>query len=323
MFTFLSLTYNHQDYVIEHLESIKYQIVTYGIGREIQLIIADDASKDNTRELIQQWLDKNGNLFTQIDLLFNEENLGIVRNVINGFNKIDGDSFKLLAGDDLYNVYNIFAVDELYEYDVAGSYPIALTGNEVHRKLTEYYNYKHTKVKGKSKKYFARQLRLGYGLIVAPAIFYKVDLVKDKQLQEYMLNYKHIEDQPMWYYIFNIKKTNIVYKDIEKPYVIYRTSSGISQNTKHEFNNEFTEERTRMFEDMCSKAGLVNRKYRILERKIWIVLNFKKKYGLKISKKMQRDYKEHLKERAESQQHILYINEKAREFKKDGEKILC
>lgn len=315
MFTFLTLTYNHEDYIIEHLESIKYQIMTYGEGKEIQLIIADDASKDNTRQLIENWLSQNKEIFTQIDLLFNEQNLGIVRNIINGFNKIDGDSFKLLAGDDLYNVYNIFEVDGLYDYDVAGSYPVGMIRDEVHRKLTGYYHYKHSQVKGKDKKYFQRKLKLGYGIIVAPAIFYKVDMVKDKELQNFMLNYKQIEDQAMWYYMFCLKKTDTVYKDVEKPYIIYRASTGISQNSNHELNKDFIDDRTKFFDDVCSKLGRINRKYRILERKIWVVLKFKRKYLLNISKKMQKDYKQHLIEREQTQQHIYYINKKAIEFK--------
>ena len=41
-FAFLVLAYNHELFIIDHLESIKFQILTYGKGLEIDLIINDD-----------------------------------------------------------------------------------------------------------------------------------------------------------------------------------------------------------------------------------------------------------------------------------------
>ena len=40
-FTFLALAYNHEKYIIEHLESIKYLVEKYGSGINCKIIIND------------------------------------------------------------------------------------------------------------------------------------------------------------------------------------------------------------------------------------------------------------------------------------------
>jgi hypothetical protein len=37
MFTFVTITYNHEKYIIEHLESIKYQIENFSKGKQDEL----------------------------------------------------------------------------------------------------------------------------------------------------------------------------------------------------------------------------------------------------------------------------------------------
>ena len=52
------ITYNSAKYVIETLDSIKAQ--TY---QNIELIVSDDCSTDETTTLVKEWLEKNGNRF--------------------------------------------------------------------------------------------------------------------------------------------------------------------------------------------------------------------------------------------------------------------
>ena len=46
-FIFGILTYNQENYVLETLESIKYQKIHYGSEKKVSLIITDDASKES------------------------------------------------------------------------------------------------------------------------------------------------------------------------------------------------------------------------------------------------------------------------------------
>ena len=55
-FTFTIVTFNQEKYVIELLESIKYQIETHGKEYKNHLIVCDDASKDDTVLLVTKWV---------------------------------------------------------------------------------------------------------------------------------------------------------------------------------------------------------------------------------------------------------------------------
>ena len=58
------ITYNSSHYVLETLESIKSQ--TY---KNIELIVTDDCSSDDTIFLCQNWIEKNKSNFVRTSLL--------------------------------------------------------------------------------------------------------------------------------------------------------------------------------------------------------------------------------------------------------------
>lgn len=110
------ITYNSSKYVLETLESCKNQ--TY---KNIELIISDDASKDNTIEICEDWLKKNSDRFVRIKLLKTEINTGIPSNCNRGLHESKGKWIKLIAGDDILfedNVYNNinFALENNYKF---------------------------------------------------------------------------------------------------------------------------------------------------------------------------------------------------------------
>ena len=108
-FIFGILTYNQENYVLETLESIKYQKVHYGSDVNVSLVIADDASKDKTVTVIKEWLEKNKSLFDKIDLIANEKNKGTVANFKTILSKVSDEDLKIIAGDDLIGHKNLFA----------------------------------------------------------------------------------------------------------------------------------------------------------------------------------------------------------------------
>jgi len=107
-FAFLVVTYNHQDYILEHLESIKYLVQKYGAGTEVDVIINDDCSKDQTRSLVDSWLQINAGLFRHVKTLYNPKNLGTCASVNNMLTHVVANRCKLTAGDDVYSFENIF-----------------------------------------------------------------------------------------------------------------------------------------------------------------------------------------------------------------------
>ena len=89
------LTYNSSKYVIDTLESIKAQ--TY---RNIQLIISDDCSTDNTIDICNLWIEKNKNRFYSTHILTSEKNRGVSFNKNQAFCAVKGKWVKGIAGDD-------------------------------------------------------------------------------------------------------------------------------------------------------------------------------------------------------------------------------
>lgn len=90
------ITYNSSEYIIEGLESIKAQ--TY---KNIELIISDDCSTDNTVELCREWLAKNKDRFVRTSLVTSEKNTGTAGNCNRAISYCHGEWIKMLAGDDL------------------------------------------------------------------------------------------------------------------------------------------------------------------------------------------------------------------------------
>ena len=101
LFSFVSTIFNQEKYIIPHLESIKYQIVTYGKEYEFELVLCDDCSTDKTLDYANQWIDNNRHLFKFVKILTSEVSEGIVRNYIKGLTSFEGDFFHSLGGDDL------------------------------------------------------------------------------------------------------------------------------------------------------------------------------------------------------------------------------
>jgi alpha-1,3-rhamnosyltransferase len=89
------ITYNSEKFILETLESAKTQ--TY---QNIELIISDDASSDNTLQVCREWLKNNKCRFVHTELITVEKNSGIPANCNRGVKASKGEWIKLIAGDD-------------------------------------------------------------------------------------------------------------------------------------------------------------------------------------------------------------------------------
>lgn len=89
-------TYNSSQYVVETLESVAGQT-----WRELELIITDDNSKDNTVELCSKWLEQHEDRFVVTNLLTSPINTGISANANRGLKVSEGRWIKFLGADDL------------------------------------------------------------------------------------------------------------------------------------------------------------------------------------------------------------------------------
>lgn len=105
------ISYNSAGTIVETLESVKKQ--TYG---NIELIISDDASKDNTVEICRDWLERNASRFSRVEIITTDVNTGTCGNCDRLLEKTTGLWLRLLAADDILFAT---AVEKFIEYAVA------------------------------------------------------------------------------------------------------------------------------------------------------------------------------------------------------------
>lgn len=90
------VSYNSEKTIVETLESIYIQ--TY---QNIELIISDDASRDNTCEIVREWIQEKGSRFVNVVTNFSSVNHGVSGNCNSGIKMSQGQWIKIIAADDI------------------------------------------------------------------------------------------------------------------------------------------------------------------------------------------------------------------------------
>lgn len=93
--TIISLTYNHEKYIAQALESILMQKVNF----TYEIVVGEDCSKDRTREILIQYAEKHPDKF---HLLLHEKNIGAAKNQNKVFENCKGKYIAMLEGDDYW-----------------------------------------------------------------------------------------------------------------------------------------------------------------------------------------------------------------------------
>ena len=88
------VTYNQEEYIAECLDSLISQKTNF----KFEIIVGEDCSTDNTRAVVQHYVDKYPNLIVP---LFYEKNVGAVENVKQVYEKAQGKYIAHIDGDDL------------------------------------------------------------------------------------------------------------------------------------------------------------------------------------------------------------------------------
>lgn len=203
------LTYNSQDYIKETLDSILTQELLPNYKMEI--IIGDDCSKDDTRTILQTYYDRYPNI---ISLIFNEYNMGVIKNYFNVFSNCTGEYVMECAGDDYWLPGKVKTqvkfLDENSEF-------LACCGDA---KIL-YNNSRLEKRYAKNKETDFVTLIRG-NTIVTPTICFKKKAMKEYIHDIDPLNHEWImEDYPAW--LWMSKNGKIAYIDEEM--AVYRINS--------------------------------------------------------------------------------------------------
>lgn len=244
-FSFLVMSYNHEKYVIEHLESIKFLVENFGNDIDIDLILNDDASQDRTVYLIEEWTKCNSGLFHNIIKLYNQKNIGTCKSLLNMLTYDISDRCKISAADDVYSFENIFKYTECNDnVAIVSGYPLYLVDGELSRRKKSDLLMAATQEVYKKKDLIKRFKHPG--IHNAPSILYSSICLKDSSTLEYLSRFKVVEDWPIQISIarkFPLYKFNLVNKVL----VYYRKTSG---STFYIMNTKFNDDINQIYSDL-------------------------------------------------------------------------
>lgn len=243
MFTFVVTCYNQAEVVRYALESIKYQIESFGEGRKFQLIVTDDGSKDESREAIRQWISENAGLFARTDRLFRKENAGICKNYVKALRLVEGKRFLVLNGDDLLAPYNVFEITDLLDkYDIVCTAFMKFTGSgEMIRSYGTYLEVAlQNFIKGKTLKCAVK-----LGCPVMGTAVYRRELLTEEVFR-FISHFRTVNDRACFQKIIGShEKIRVCY--VNRPFILYR----ISENSISNFNSPMRVLHNKEIAELC------------------------------------------------------------------------
>lgn len=260
------ITYNSSQYVCETLDSIYNQDYN-----NIEVIISDDSSKDNTIEVVKEWLDKNGHRFVRSAIVTTPFNTGLPANCNRGIRASSGEWVKILAGDDLLmsnciSTYMSFVQSHPDNKVLfARSKPFRAIGNDKTYLTSVPSDDKLdyiTKFNESSAHEQFRILLMDGCFIQAPTVFAQTSFLKDNPYPE---KYKFEEDYPMW---LGLTKKGIQLNILFEETVLYRTGESLSHRLSDYYSRNYMNTRSLFFWDKCidyfkeEKMSLPYNKYR-------------------------------------------------------------
>lgn len=128
------LTYNHQDFILETLQTIELQDF-----ENVQVVVGDDFSSDATCSIIDSFSRTSKHTYVK---LFNNTNVGITNNFNLCLSRCEGKYIFLLGGDDLFGIGKLKAQYEFMELnsDVVISYHDAIVFESASGKKLRYFS---------------------------------------------------------------------------------------------------------------------------------------------------------------------------------------
>lgn len=219
-FTFITLTYNHARFILEHLESIKYLMESYGNGIDVDIIIADDASQDDTVKICKSWCNKNSHLFKKITVLSDGVNRGTCKNLIAALKCLATDYCKLTAGDDIYSYENLFLeCKKLDGNHILSGLPLNLINATLMSTRFDLFNLFATNIIYKKTQYLKRLKKINF--FNSPSIVYAVPALLNRDITDFVTQFSVTEDYPLQIRMAELFSP-LKFVQIDKIFVYYR-----------------------------------------------------------------------------------------------------
>lgn len=264
VFAFIVVMYNHESYIIQHLESIKYLIQSHGDGISFDIIVNDDCSKDFTIKLVDKWFDKNDFLFRNVIKIYNQENVGTCKSIVNIISamKSDVDVCKMTAGDDIYSFENLF--ESAFKYSdepIVSGIPLHFSDSTLYLDRREFlgivssfFCYQKSKLSKRFKFLSVNN---------APNIFYNKKILTSRKLLSFLSTFDVVEDWPIQVAISEIaEKPNYIL--VDRVFVYYRRTLG---STYIVANSRFKNDKIKMYNYLIDNSNSIYEKLVLVNRK--------------------------------------------------------
>ena len=181
------LTYNHEKSVKRTLDSILAQRTQY----KYEIIIGDDASKDNTRAICEDYISR----YSQVALMPYAPNKGVVRNYVDCLRACSGKYIMGCAGDDWWhNVEKIQAQVTFLESHT--SCPMVFSGCYIHNEDSNI----QTLSQPSTGYYKFNSLLLNYPISALTICYRNYPSIRE-ELEHVIINGWGIEDYPLALYL--------------------------------------------------------------------------------------------------------------------------
>lgn len=221
------VTYNSSPFVVETLESAKVQ--TY---KNIELIISDDCSTDDTVALCKEWLRENSAHFVRTQLITESKNTGIAGNLNRGIKASQGQWIKGLAGDDVlkdhcidtYVRYITSNPEVRFVHAAADIYSEQITVDRFLSHSNSGYQPLHNNNTAADAQF---RVLLTHAHLSAPTTFIKRDIFEEVGLYDETI--PMLEDWPMW---LRITRAGIRLYYLDECTINYRIRSHSLSNHK-------------------------------------------------------------------------------------------
>ncbi len=233
------VTYNAEDYICETLDSIKAQ--TY---YNIELIVSDDHSKDDTVLKANKWIEHNKERFVRADVITVSNNTGVSANYNRAVKACQGEWIKNVDGDDLLRPNciedNIEYISNHPEAEWVFSNVEIFGGRDSKVSYGYFFN-------EESKAFFEKealdQLKdlLKHNSLPSQSSFIKADLLRQHPYNE---AYRGLEDAPMWVYL---TKSGVKAFYFDKCTAMYRKEESITKSNKRYFSSIYFESMQKFF----------------------------------------------------------------------------
>jgi glycosyltransferase involved in cell wall biosynthesis len=258
----LVITYNSSKYVLETLESCKNQTF-----KNIELVISDDGSTDDTIEKCKKWINENENNFIRYEIVESPINTGIPANCNRGVKAAKGEWIKLIAGDDvlLDNCIN----DNIHYVSSNSNVRILISEIEIFKSIDGVQKIVGTRSLSTNRIFTSSAgFEMQYKYLLynhfgnAPSLFIHKSIFRDVMFDERFL---YLEDYP---FVLNVTKMNYKFYYLSHRTVRYRlheksVSNSSKANKMIAYSKDFNK-----FEDLYlyNEIKFVDRFFRKVER---------------------------------------------------------